>query len=143
MSIMAMVMDDENLIERERIKAIKMALIHDVAESLVGDIAPTQGIPKAEKQSLELDAMKAICSSLCNEKVASEIMALFLEYEDGKSRTAKFVKDLDKLEMVITALEYEKHYTGKQLGSFFDSTRTRLSSASSMSVFKEIECRRP
>lgn len=34
-------------------KCIKMSLIHDMAESIVGDITPRQGISKAEKFSLE------------------------------------------------------------------------------------------
>ena len=35
-------------------RCIKMALVHDIAESIVGDIAPADNIPKKEKQRLEM-----------------------------------------------------------------------------------------
>jgi 5'-deoxynucleotidase YfbR-like HD superfamily hydrolase len=31
-----------------------MALVHDLAESIVGDITPHQGVPKTEKHRMEL-----------------------------------------------------------------------------------------
>ncbi|KAJ5052351.1 uncharacterized protein L3040_002102 [Drepanopeziza brunnea f. sp. 'multigermtubi'] len=37
-----------------------MALVHDMAESLVGDITPSQGVSKEEKHQRELLAMKYI-----------------------------------------------------------------------------------
>jgi len=40
------------------IKCIKMALIHDMAEALVGDITPKCGIRKSDKKRNELQAIK-------------------------------------------------------------------------------------
>lgn len=37
-----------------------LALIHDLAESIVGDITPYCGISKEEKKQKELDAMEEI-----------------------------------------------------------------------------------
>ena len=37
-----------------------------------------------------------------------EIYDLFFEYENGTSSEAKFVKDLDKFELIVQATEYEK-----------------------------------
>lgn len=39
---------------------IVSALIHDLAESIVGDITPYCGISKEEKKQKELDAMEEI-----------------------------------------------------------------------------------
>jgi hypothetical protein len=49
---------------------------------------------------------------------------LLQEYEDQKSAEAQFVKDLDRMDMVQQAFEYEQleHRPGT-LQEFFDSTR--------------------
>lgn len=45
---------------------------------------------------------------LGNTTMAQEIVDLWQEYEDASSPEALFVKDLDKFEMIVQALEYEK-----------------------------------
>jgi putative hydrolase of HD superfamily len=45
---------------------------------------------------------------LGNTESAQEIAELWHEYEDAKTPEALFVKDLDKFEMIVQALEYEK-----------------------------------
>ena len=45
-------------------RCIKMALIHDMAESLVGDITPVDGVLKAEKNRRESETMDYICQDL-------------------------------------------------------------------------------
>ncbi|HNS10323.1 MAG TPA: HD domain-containing protein, partial [Candidatus Ozemobacteraceae bacterium] len=42
------------------------------------------------------------------EKITSANLELFKEFEDGSSLEARFVKAIDKLDMLITAAEYEK-----------------------------------
>jgi hypothetical protein len=39
---------------------VKMALVHDVAESLVGDITPHCGVSNADKHAMELAAVERI-----------------------------------------------------------------------------------
>jgi hypothetical protein len=53
------------------------ALIHDLAESVVGDITPFCNISKEEKQAKEEAAMKDICQ-LVGEEAGKEIMELFV-----------------------------------------------------------------
>jgi len=42
----------------------KMALVHDMAEALVGDITPVDGIPKSEKNRRESTTMDYFTKSL-------------------------------------------------------------------------------
>jgi putative hydrolase of HD superfamily len=49
-------------------------------------------------------------------------LQLWLDYETGSSAEAQVAKQLDKLEMIVQADEYEK-VEGKRLQSFFDSTK--------------------
>lgn len=57
-----------------------------------------------------MDSFKEL---LGNTEEVKEIAELWHEYEDAKTPEALFVKDLDKFEMIVQALEYEKcncHY---------------------------------
>ena len=63
---------------------------------------------KEEKHKLEKEAMKTIVQSLDASPEALEIESLWMEYEEAKTEEALFVKDLDKFEMIVQALEYEQ-----------------------------------
>ena len=41
-------------------RCIKLALVHDVAEAIVGDITPHCGVSDADKYSMEADAVQRI-----------------------------------------------------------------------------------
>jgi putative hydrolases of HD superfamily len=51
---------------------------------------------------------------------AQEIRDLWLEYEAGITNEARMVKEIDRLEMIIQACEYEQS-DAKNLQPFFDS----------------------
>lgn len=100
-----------------------MALVHDVAESIVGDITPHCGISKSEKEQLEMEAMKKLRTMLEDYPEASEeMMQLWEEYCAAETAEAQFVKDLDKLEMILQADEYEETQD-VDLQQFFDNTK--------------------
>jgi len=120
MSIMAMVAS-KSMPELDQNKCVKLALIHDLAEAIVGDITPHDPVTKEEKQKLESDAMVKIRDMLGDALGGEEIQELWHEYEDGLTSESKLLKDLDKLEMIMQAGEYEKAQ-GKDLSQFFAST---------------------
>ncbi|KAF8903425.1 HD domain-containing protein [Gymnopilus junonius] len=123
MSILAMLSEDPNL---DVSKCVMMAVVHDLAEAQVGDIAPREGIPKSEKHRLESEAMYNFVNDMLHDTPAAQrIYALWEEYEEGQSAEAKFVKDLDRFEMA--SQEYEKAHGEKHdLQSFFDSSIPKL-----------------
>eukprot|EP00042_Codosiga_hollandica_P036879 m.286100 g.286100 ORF g.286100 m.286100 type:complete len:201 (+) comp54981_c0_seq5:1053-1655(+) len=124
-------------------KCIKMALVHDLAECVVGDITPDCGVTKEEKQQRELAAMRGLCEML-EPTVAQEFMSLFLEYEAGTSPDAMFVKDIDKFEMVLQAYEYEQaEKRPGGLPSFFRSTEGKVRDAQLKALDAEIRGLRP
>ena len=85
-----------------------MAIVHDLAEAIVGDIAPSANMPKEEKHEKERQAMQDMVALLNNSTAAQEIQTLWLEYEEGSTSEALFIKDVDKFEMIVQAYEYEK-----------------------------------
>ncbi|XP_064382810.1 5'-deoxynucleotidase HDDC2-like [Halichondria panicea] len=126
MSLMSFLFVDtvDPALNRER--CIRMSLVHDLAESLVGDITPFDGVSKEEKCRMENEGMLKI-KTLVPDQVGEEMYQLWQEYEDGKSPEAIVVKDLDKFDMIFQAYEYEKaEGKPKGLQEFFDSTEGKF-----------------
>ncbi|KAI5854267.1 HD domain-containing protein [Tricharina praecox] len=120
MGIITMLCPPETGIDRDR--CVKLALIHDMAEALVGDITPPDNIAKDEKYKRELESMRYICDELLkpiSETIAEEFMELWAEYETGTTKEAVFVKDVDRFELICQTIEYEKQYNAeKDLSEF-------------------------
>lgn len=98
-------------------RCTKMALIHDMAEALVGDITPRDGVDKPEKSRREAETMEYLCKRLLG-KVngglnGEEIASIWREYEDSETPESHFVHDIDKIELIHQMVEYEKLYGGK------------------------------
>ncbi|XP_052865974.1 5'-deoxynucleotidase HDDC2 isoform X1 [Anopheles cruzii] len=124
MAMMSFFLEDCHGLDRTRV--MEMSLVHDLAEGIVGDITPYCGVPREEKVLREFSAMTEIANLLGPNK--DKVMALFNEYEEGQTPEAKFVKDLDRLDMVMQAYEYEKRDScPMHLQEFFDSTENKFS----------------
>ncbi|KAH0453736.1 hypothetical protein IEQ34_018060 [Dendrobium chrysotoxum] len=247
MSVMALIADYSPDIDRER--CIKMALVHDIAEAIVGDITPSDGVPKDEKSRREREAINHMCNllgggsrvavaggcrwwspmtkaviiggwrpvvvvadgqqwladgsllvegfggglpavvvgggSLASDRRqwwltaggdddwqwqptiggglgrraattvvaggywwrwwlmarAKEMLELWMEYEENSSLEAKVVKDFDKVEMILQALEYEQEQ-GMNLDEFFQSTAGKFQTDVGKAWALEITSRR-
>ncbi|KAF8330500.1 HD domain-containing protein [Amanita rubescens] len=119
MAVLAMCTTDTSL---DVSRCVMMAIVHDLAEAQVGDIAPQEGITKAEKRRLEEEAMHNFVHDMLHfSPAAQRIYALWKEYEEGQTAEAKFVKDLDRFEMASQALEYERR-GATNLQVFYDSS---------------------
>ena len=104
----------------DKSKCIKMSLVHDLGESIVGDITPHDGVSKEEKYQLEKNALERI-AKLLPESVGKEICELWNEYEGGVTHESLYVRDLDKFDMIFQAHEYEQK-ENVDLQEFFTST---------------------
>lgn len=108
-------------------KATRMALVHDMAEAVVGDIAPGQGVSDAEKHAMEASAMDALINGcLRGSPRAREIEALWHEYEARETPEARAVKDCDRLEMILQADAYERDEADRNLEEFFAGVRGKI-----------------
>ncbi|KAJ5971844.1 uncharacterized protein N7479_001762 [Penicillium vulpinum] len=93
-----------------------MALVHDLAESVIGDIPTFAGVAKERKYDMERNGFQYLENLLqtYSPKRATEISALWLEYEQGETPEAKWVKEMDKFECLVQAHEYEQKTFGKK-----------------------------
>ncbi|PVH73474.1 hypothetical protein DL98DRAFT_519889 [Cadophora sp. DSE1049] len=101
----------------------KMALVHDMAEALVGDITPVDGVAKHEKNRRESTTMDYFTKSLLGRVhggiSGQELKAVWQEYEDSETLESQFVHDVDKIELVLQMVEYERIHERKlDLGEF-------------------------
>jgi putative hydrolases of HD superfamily len=96
-------------------KLLKMAVTHDLCESLAGDITPhCDPTLIRNKEAREQAAMEQI-RNLVGDPLGEELFQLWREYEDQNTMEAIYCKDIDKFEMVVQAFEYEqKHLLHKQ-----------------------------
>jgi putative hydrolase of HD superfamily len=89
-------------------KAMKMALIHDVGEYGAGDIdyrrIATGERTLTEKKAVETKSLE-ILKEICPTNLGDEIYDLWIEFEDGKTPEAKYVRALDKLETLMHICE--------------------------------------
>ncbi|XP_010268406.1 PREDICTED: HD domain-containing protein 2-like [Nelumbo nucifera] len=139
MGLMALIASDIPGIDRDR--CIKMAIVHDIAEAIVGDITPLDGVSKLEKSRMEQDGLDNMCKLLGGGSRAKEIGDLWMEYEENSSPEAKVVKDFDKVEMILQALEYENEQ-GADLDEFFQSTAGKFQTDLGKAWASEIASRR-
>jgi len=105
-------------------RCISMALVHDMAEALVGDLTPFDGVAKPEKSRRESTTMDYVAQRLlggCDggdggdggpTAVATRIRNLWQEYEDAATPESVFVHDIDKVELLLQMVEYEKRSAG-------------------------------
>ena len=117
MSVMAMVLSDMKNMDTEKI--IKMTILHDWAESKIGDFMPDE-ITSEEKNELEEKAMSEIFSVLPN-NVKEHYHTLWDDYTNNVSIESRFVHELDKLEMALQAKIYEKSDKSKNIKPFIAS----------------------
>jgi putative hydrolase of HD superfamily len=103
-----------------------MALVHDLAEALVGDITPYDGIDADEKRRREEEAMREL-AVLAGD---GRLLELWHEYDAAASPEARLVKELDKLETVLQAWEYgtRDDVGHAALDEFWETAGVRLTS---------------
>ena len=117
MSVMAMVLSDLKSLNSE--KVIKMSILHDWAESKIGDFMPDE-IGYDKKSELENYAMAEILESL-PQTIQSDYQNIWDEFLVRNTPESRLVHELDKLEMALQAKIYEKDVDPERVKPFIIS----------------------
>lgn len=124
MCMMSMVLSEILNLDTEHI--MKMANLHDLAESIVGDNTPDM-ISHDEKIIQETKTMREIISKL-PDNLHKKYLDIWNEYVENKTISSKFVHNIDKLEMALQAKEYELGgYSKQSLQVFLTSAAEYIS----------------
>jgi len=114
-------------------RAALLALVHEMGESYAGDITPVDGVSPEEKKRLEREAIRR---ALEGHPDLDWYLSLWEEFEEGSSPEARFVRQLDRLEMGLqAALQEAEGYPG--MGEFYDSARRTVVEPRLRSVLEE------
>ena len=115
------------------LRKLKIAMLHDLPEALVGDSMPGE-LPRRTKLVKERIAMERLLKSFPRE-LRSEYKHLWEEYVRGSTPEADLVKQVDKLELILQAREYEREgYDANLVNEFVKSARRKISDADLLKI---------
>ncbi len=114
-------------------RAALLALAHELGESYAGDITPVDGVSRQEKRELE---RAAIDRALEGHPDRDWFVELWEEFEDGATPEARFVRQLDRLEMGLQAALQDAEGHGG-MDEFFDSARRTVAEPRLRSMLEE------
>ena len=98
-------------------KELRFAILHDLPEAKTGDFTPRHQVPKNQKIALERTALAHL---LANTPRTDTITAIFEEYLSQSCEEARFIHQLDRLDMALQAVFYQRTSTA-ELRTFIDS----------------------
>jgi putative hydrolase of HD superfamily len=103
------------------LKLLRMALIHDLPEAIIGDLTPKQKMEET-KENEEQAMLRILC--ILPKMEREKYLAVWNEYQEGKTKEADAVRQLEKIEMALQAKEYKKlSSTNKSLKRFVESAQ--------------------
>lgn len=103
--LLVLTLFDELSMKVDQLRTLKMILVHDLAEVLIGDIPAFEiSDRQAAKFENEKKAMREMVSGLSNQKLATEVVGLWEEFEAGQTPEAKLAKTCDKLDVLLQHL---------------------------------------
>lgn len=104
-------------------KVLTIALLHDLPESVIGDI-PTPAnahFPTGAKREAEIGALNALLRGL---PCAERWHTWWREFEDGETIEGRLVRDADRLDMLVQAHVYEQTTGNRWLEEFWERSGT-------------------
>lgn len=102
----------------DRAKALAMATLHDLPESVTGDLSlgASRHLPEGAKRQAENSALEELLSGL---PFAVDWRELWREFEERLSQEALLVRDADRLDLLAQALVYEQTTGNCSLDEFW------------------------
>ena len=135
MAIMGMIISDLENYNSEKI--IKMILLHDLAESKIGDYTPGQ-IDLEKKNEIENTAFLKILEDL-PVSLKSQYQNFWKEYQENSSPESQIVHQLDRLEMALQAKTYQDEgHSKEQLELFYESAKKEITNPKLKELFRNI-----
>ena len=102
--MLAIAMKSEYEYDIDIMKVILMLAIHELGETIIGDITLFE-MSKSEKEKIEHEAVSKILEGLLD---GNQIKELFLEFDMRETKEAKFAYQCDKLECDLQCKLYDE-----------------------------------
>jgi len=118
-----------------------MALLHDLGEAVIGDWDALQtkldGKVK-EKQKKENEALRKILTLLPKE-LEKKYTEIWEELIRGETAESRLLKDVDKVELLMQATDYEKEGHDKEKLKVFWGAKKRVKDSDLLKIIKLLE----
>lgn len=115
-------------------KVLVQIIIHEIAETTIGDITPNDNITYEQKQIIEKKAAYEILTEIDK---TGELYSYWEDFELKNSKEGIIVKDLDKLELVLQAYSYENEEK-KNLNEFYLNAKRLVSNKKIYELIQEL-----
>ncbi|MDD2240454.1 MAG: HD domain-containing protein [Kiritimatiellae bacterium] len=137
-AVLALFLADAYFPELDTARLVRMGLLHDFGEIYAGDIVPGK-LSLADKHELERQSVECVFGRLPN---GADYLAIWEEFERGETAEARFLKEIDRLEMGLQASVYEQEGFG-DLALFFESTDRALTTPELRQILEDLKALRP
>jgi putative hydrolases of HD superfamily len=97
MALFALVLAGEVDVELDLARSLAMVLVHDLVEVFAGDVVVYDIAAREAAKEREREAAERLFSLLPDE-LGTQLEGLWLEFEEGKTDEARFVRSLDRLQ---------------------------------------------
>ena len=116
-------------------KILQMVLLHELGEIYAGDIVPTDGMEPAEKHRLEAESFRAVIDKIPG---GESFIEIWEEFEAGETPEARFVRQIDRLEMGLQAGVYQLE-GASGMAEFLASARRALEHPRLVEILDSLE----
>lgn len=130
----SMALSDMLGLDTERV--LKMAILHDLPESITGDLLPGE-VSIKQKRLSENRAISAILNSI-DPETRSEYKQLWKEYVSDSTEISTLVHTVDKLDMALQAKQYIMEGHPAHLLAEFSEIPRRYLQASNHNIISQI-----
>ena len=104
--------------------AVRMALIHDLAESIIGDLTPEMKMRLGDLEERERRFFEDLVKLMPRE-LAETYLDSWRRFSSGEDEVSRLVREVDKLERGLQAVRYLKKGYG-EVKEIYDSTLNEL-----------------
>lgn len=137
-ALLAFFLADAHFPQLDKGKLVRMGLLHDFGEIYAGDIVPGK-MSLAEKHARERESVERVFGKLPRGR---EYLDVWEEFEAGRTAEARFLREIDRLEMALQASVYE-HEFPVDLSAFFESADQALATDELRDVLAALRNLRP
>jgi len=128
-------------VDRDRL--VRMALLHDIGEGAIGDIVwERDGKQHHDIGKKKDEQEKAAIKILFNMIGDDDSITLVTDYIEQRTAEARFLKQLDKLEMVFQAYAYDDKTDPRILDQFWESSDKYLTDKNCREIYEKLKSMR-
>ncbi len=134
MAVLAWWLVDAYFPRLDRDKILRMTLVHELGEIYTGDLVPGDAVPLEEKHRREREGFWQVVGKLPN---GAEYLAQWEEFEAGVTAEARFVRQVDRLEMALQAAVYRQQGF-ENMAEFFASAEASVEDPVLKDILQEL-----